>query len=560
MFDKQHAGPGKYGIVAAIEEIYGGSTAGAVISGMARIFTHYLKNYRGFTLGIKDVITRKAAVAQRDEVINVRAKRSLEDMSNHFNLGKLPDPAKKKKYEKAVKKLDEKARDLFRSAHLVGTHTTIKEIDSVLKMCGKGVTENIEKICLDNLAYRFPENNLELMITVGAKGSKANLLNMMSALGQVELDGKRAPLMPSGRSLPCWTPYEYDIRAGAFIANRYGAGGLRPQEFFFHCMAGRDGLIDTSCKTASSGYLQRCLIKHLEGIVVAYDRTVRDHDKSVIQFHYGEDGLDVPKTPYLNPKQFSFIADNFEKYKTSYFGSRDIPDLSSEIVRSQKKKEKYIRKMTKGRGWVEKNVGGIHRVLGFNDFINKHEKLAKLQERIKRVTEYEEIEPQFSHRSQEIELKTRRRQFVEQFNFAAVRAWHPVLKIRDAVIEEETNRIVKPAKYDLNPTEEQIEKKGHIFPDEVPMNEDNRQKFISLHTKLMDPNLSTFSPDIHTGSTGELFYSHVMCYKNKDPTKTKDMRNLLFEKYRRSLVDPGDQVGLVISQGGVRHDMIFGSK
>ena len=261
VFDKQHAGPGKYGIVAAIEEIYGGSTAGAVISGMARIFTHYLKNYRGFTLGIKDVITRKAAVAQRDEVINVRAKRSLEDMSNHFNLGKLPDPAKKKKYEKAVKKLDEKARDLFRSAHLVGTHTTIKEIDSVLKMCGKGITENIEKICLDNLAYRFPENNLELMITVGAKGSKANLLNMMSALGQVELDGKRAPLMPSGRSLPCWTPYEYDIRAGAFIANRYGAGGLRPQEFFFHCMAGRDGLIDTSCKTASSGYLQRCLIK-----------------------------------------------------------------------------------------------------------------------------------------------------------------------------------------------------------------------------------------------------------------------------------------------------------
>ena len=283
----------------------------------------------------------------------------------------------------------------------------------------------------------------------------------------------------------------------------------------------------------------------MEGIVVAYDRTVRDHDKSVIQFHYGEDGLDVPKTPYLNPKQFSFIADNFEKYKTSYFGSRDIPDLSSEIVQSQKKKEKYIRKMTKGRGWVEKNVGGIHRVLGFNDFINKHEKLVKMQKRIERATEYDEIEPYYSETSK-AEIKTRRRQYVDQFNFAAKSAWHPVVKIRDAVIEDD--RVVKPPKFDLNPTEEQIEKKGHIFPDEVPMNEDNRQKFISQHTKLMDPNLSIFSPDIHTGSTGELFYSQVMCYKNQDPTKTKDMRNLLFEKYRRSLVDPGDQVGLVISQ------------
>ena len=100
-----------------------------------------------------------------------------------------------------------------------------------------------------------------MMITLGAKGSKANLLNMVSSLAQIELDGKRIKLMPSGRTLPCWKPYEYDVRAGGFVANRYGAGGLQPQEYFFHAMAGRDGLIDTSCKTASSGYLQRCLIK-----------------------------------------------------------------------------------------------------------------------------------------------------------------------------------------------------------------------------------------------------------------------------------------------------------
>ena len=61
-------------------------------------------------------------------------------------------------------------------------------------------------------------------------------------------------------------------------------------------MAGREGLIDTAVKTSRSGYLQRCLIKLLEGLVVNYDQTVRDSDGSVIQFQYGEDSMDVCKS------------------------------------------------------------------------------------------------------------------------------------------------------------------------------------------------------------------------------------------------------------------------
>lgn len=56
----------------------------------------------------------------------------------------------------------------------------------------------------------------------------------------------------------------------------------------------------------------RCVIKHLEGLVVQYDLTVRDSDGSVIQFLYGEDGLDVPKTQFLQPKQFPFIEENYQ--------------------------------------------------------------------------------------------------------------------------------------------------------------------------------------------------------------------------------------------------------
>jgi hypothetical protein len=41
--------------------------------------------------------------------------------------------------------------------------------------------------------------------------------------------------------------------------------------------------VDTAVKTSRSGYLQRCIIKHLEGITVRYDHTVRDYDNSIIQ-------------------------------------------------------------------------------------------------------------------------------------------------------------------------------------------------------------------------------------------------------------------------------------
>lgn len=98
-------------------------------------------------------------------------------------------------------------------------------------------------------------------------------------MGQQELEGKRVPIMPSGKTLPSFDPFDPSPRAGGFIQDRF-LTGIRPQEYFFHCMAGREGLVDTAVKTSRSGYLQRCLVKHLEGLTVHYDQTVRDFDGS----------------------------------------------------------------------------------------------------------------------------------------------------------------------------------------------------------------------------------------------------------------------------------------
>jgi DNA-directed RNA polymerase beta' subunit len=101
----------------------------------------------------------------------------------------------------------------------------------------------------------------------GAKGSKVNMSQITCLLGQQQLEGQRVPLMASGKTLPSFQSFETDAIAGGFVGGRF-LTGIKPQEYFFHCMAGREGLVDTAVKTSRSGYLQRCLVKHLESLTV----------------------------------------------------------------------------------------------------------------------------------------------------------------------------------------------------------------------------------------------------------------------------------------------------
>lgn len=69
---------------------------------------------------------------------------------------------------------------------------------------------------------------------------QVNFQQISSHLGQQDLEGKRVPRMVSGKTLPCFHPWDWSPRAGGFISDRF-LSGLRPQEYYFHCMAGREG-------------------------------------------------------------------------------------------------------------------------------------------------------------------------------------------------------------------------------------------------------------------------------------------------------------------------------
>jgi DNA-directed RNA polymerase II subunit RPB1 len=138
------------------------------------------------------------------------------------------------------------------------------------------------------------ENRLLAMVRSGSKGEPLNVAQMMACLGQTAIEGKRVPYGFTDRTLPHYKKYDDSAEARGFIESSF-IRGLTPQEFFFHAMSGREGLIDTAVKTADTGYIQRQLIKSMEDLVVQHDGTVRDANNNIVQYHYGEDGVNATK-------------------------------------------------------------------------------------------------------------------------------------------------------------------------------------------------------------------------------------------------------------------------
>jgi len=138
------------------------------------------------------------------------------------------------------------------------------------------------------------ENRLLAMVRSGSKGEPLNVAQMMACLGQQAIEGKRVPYGFTDRTLPHYKKYDDSAESRGFIESSF-IRGLTPQQFFFHAMSGREGLIDTAVKTADTGYIQRQLIKSMEDLTVQHDGTVRDTNNNIIQFHYGEDGINPTK-------------------------------------------------------------------------------------------------------------------------------------------------------------------------------------------------------------------------------------------------------------------------
>jgi len=163
-----------------------------------------------------------------------------------------------------------------------------EELEDRISSALKDVAAKINEAVVKSLPK---DNAIVQMVDSGSKGGPQNITQMVALLGQQLIEGKRVQYTLQDRTLPHFARYDDGVESRGFVQNSF-MNGLLPAEFFFHAQAGREGLIDTAVKTSDTGYIQRRLMKTMEDQHVEHDGTVRNVTGSIVQFAYGEDGID----------------------------------------------------------------------------------------------------------------------------------------------------------------------------------------------------------------------------------------------------------------------------
>ncbi len=248
------------GLIPILHHDYGPFETQKFLDNTQRLICRWLLT-AGFSVGISDLVT--------DKETELHLKTKIKEMK-----------------EKAYSKLDEIRRGIIENNSIFSNEEYFeRELIAILNE----TTNQVGKIGLSQIDEKT--NRMINMVKSGSKGKETNVAQMIACIGQQNVDGKRISYGFTDRTLPHYTKYDDGPEARGFVENSF-ISGLSPQEVFFHAMGGREGLIDTAVKTSETGYIQRRLVKAMEDAKIYYDNTVRNAGGTIIQYIYGEDGMD----------------------------------------------------------------------------------------------------------------------------------------------------------------------------------------------------------------------------------------------------------------------------
>eukprot|EP00923_Selenidium_pygospionis_P028711 GHVN01051413.1.p1 GENE.GHVN01051413.1~~GHVN01051413.1.p1 ORF type:complete len:1561 (-),score=364.17 GHVN01051413.1:525-4928(-) len=296
---KRTAGASNGSLVHVLWHDAGPERAKDFLSNTQRVINYWLLQV-GFTTGCADIVTDKETTEKMADSI-AEAKEQVSDIIGQAREGALNCQPGKSLFESFEARVNQ-------------TLNTARE-----KSGGTAA---------DFLDER---NNIIAMVNSGSKGSTINLSQIVACVGQQNVEGKRIPFGFKDRTLPHFVKHDYGPESRGFVENSY-LSGLTPSELFFHAMAGREGIIDTAVKTSETGYIQRRLMKAMEDVMVAYDRTVRSSTGDIVQFLYGEDGM---AGEYIEDQSIELLILDHDKLSRAYewqLGDGDSIDVRGLVV------------------------------------------------------------------------------------------------------------------------------------------------------------------------------------------------------------------------------------
>ena len=337
--DKGVFGSTTNGILQRICNDYGNLRASDFVDNLQNIITEYMKS-SSYSVGISDLIS--------DSETNNKITKTITD--------------KKKEVHNLI---DETHLGIFEN---ISGKTNREEFETKVNGILNRAQEDAGKIGRESLDK---DNRFVIMVNAGSKGSTLNIAQMISCLGQQNVDGKRIPYGFEDRTLPHFSKYDDSPTARGFVESSF-IEGLTPSELFFHAMGGRVGLIDTAVKTSQTGYIQRRLVKGLEDLCVKYDMTVRNNMNKIIQFSYGDDGIDTVKVegqtiPLVKMTMDEIynhfhmtIDDSSDPIYTTTYTKETITRMKRQNNDMMNKCKKYIDIMINARKKLVTNVFKFH--------------------------------------------------------------------------------------------------------------------------------------------------------------------------------------------------------
>lgn len=206
-----------YGLIQYVYNELGMDECKALFDNTQRLICDWLV-YNGFSVGISDLI------------VNETTEDKLRDV---------------------VKELKVEVYDIIRDIHMntfenSSIMNNLEHFENLINQKLDKATKTINNIGTENI--NDTENRMMNMINSKSKGNPINVSQMMGSVGQQSVEGKRIMYGFDNRTLPHFTKYDDGPESRGFVENSF-IKGLTAQEFFFHAMGGREGLIDTAVKS-----------------------------------------------------------------------------------------------------------------------------------------------------------------------------------------------------------------------------------------------------------------------------------------------------------------------
>jgi DNA-directed RNA polymerase II subunit RPB1 len=295
---KQTLGATSGGIIDVTCKMHDNQTALRFMSDCQRIVNAWMENY-GFSVGVSDCLV--------DPVTQSKITKAVEACLGHIETVNSTGKSLSIPFQ-------------YREGHVS------RILSKMLNVTGGLVQEQMHR-----------DNSLMAMVTSGSKGNPINISQISGCVGQQSIEGHRIfdEDSPEDRTIACFPKNADNAPSRGFVQHSY-IQGLSPEEVFFHMMGGREGIVDTSVKTADTGYLQRRIVKALESISVQYDETVRDSYGNIVEFRYGGDSCDAA---YLDKISLSFLTFSRERLQRDFGGDseelRAMLELNRECIRTK---------------------------------------------------------------------------------------------------------------------------------------------------------------------------------------------------------------------------------